>query len=68
MDVSRSVLIQRHRFEQNIVVVIVHLFGKVNDLVDASINFECVWIHLLANLALELLPVVARHVFAVLFD
>lgn len=57
MDVSGGVLVQRHRFEQNIVVVAGHLLRKINDLVYRPLNFEGVWIHLLAYLTFETLPV-----------
>jgi hypothetical protein len=57
MDVSGSVLVQRHRLKQNIVVVAGHLLRKINDLVYRPLDFEGVGIHLLAYLAFETLPV-----------
>ena len=60
MNVSRSVLIQRHGLEQNIVVVIVHFL--VNDLVYRSPYFECVWVHLFTDLTFETLPVEGANV------
>ena len=62
MNVSWSVFVKRHRLEKNIVVVIIHLLGEVNDLVYASSDFEGVWVHLLTYLALESLPVEGAHV------
>ena len=57
MDVSRGVLVQRHGLEENIVVVIIHLLRKVNDLVYVSPYLKGVWIHLLADFALKTLPI-----------
>lgn len=62
MDVSRGVLVQRHGLEENIVVVIIHLLRKVNDLVYVSPYLEGVWIHLLANFALKTLPIEGSHI------
>lgn len=62
MDVSRRVFVKRHRLEQNIVVVIVHLLRQVNDLVNIPLDFESVRVHLLADLALETLPVERTYI------
>ena len=62
MNVPRSVLVKGHGLQQNIVVVIVHLLRKINDLVDRTAYFEGVGVHLLAYLALETFPVEGAHV------
>ena len=62
MDVSRSVLVKRHRFKQNVIVFHIHLFWQVDDLVNRPTNLERVWIHMLADFALETLPVEWAHV------
>jgi hypothetical protein len=62
MNVSGSVLVQGHGLEENIVVVIIHLLGKIDDLVYASLYLEGVWIHLLADFTLKTLPVEGSHI------
>ena len=62
VDVSGGVLVEGHRLQQNIVVVVIHLLREIDDLVDVSLYLEGVRVHLLANLAFETLPVERSHV------
>lgn len=58
MHVPTIVLIQRHRLQQD--VVRCHLrcvVTKIGDLVNSWSDFEGVWVHGLADLTLESLPV-----------
>lgn len=59
MDVSWGVLIQRHRLKKDVVALSLRgdFVYKIDNLVDSRSNFEGIWVHLLANLALESLPV-----------
>ena len=62
MDISGVVLIQRHGLEQNVVVVVRgDVLRDVDDLVNLFAYLKRVWVHLLADLALESLPVEASH-------
>lgn len=58
MHITGVVLVKRHGLEQNVVVVVVvNVLRDVHDLVDVFLYFESVWVHLLADFALEALPV-----------
>lgn len=59
VNVSRGVLVQRHRLQQNVVVASLRgdFVDKIDNLVDGFVDFEGVWVHLLADLAFEALPV-----------
>lgn len=57
MNISRSILVKGHRFQENIVVVVVHLLREIDNLVDGPLDLEGVGVHLLANLAFETLPI-----------
>jgi hypothetical protein len=58
MDIPGVVLVQRHRLEKNVVVVHRSCYvSQINNLVNVSIDFECVWIHLLADLTLKSFPI-----------
>ena len=64
MNVSRSILVKRHRLEKNVVrpMGFLNLFGKINDLVDCWPDLESVRVHLLTNLAFETFPVERPYV------
>jgi hypothetical protein len=64
MDISRSILVERHWLQQDIVSrgLSGNLVCLINNLVNSRSNFESVWIHLFANLALESLPVEWPHI------
>lgn len=62
MNVPGSVFVKRHRLQENIVVVVIHLLREINDLVYRSLDLECVRIHLLAYLAFETLPVEGSYI------
>ena len=59
MDVSGSVLVERHGLQEDVVTVSLRcdFISLIDDFVDGLTNFESVWIHLLANFAFESLPV-----------
>ena len=58
VHISRVVLVERHRFEQDVVVrVASDVLVDVDYLEDLSANLEGVGVHLLADLALKTLPV-----------
>jgi hypothetical protein len=58
MDIPGVVLVQRHRLEKNVVVVHRSCYvSQINNLVNVSIDFECVWIHLFADFTLKSLPI-----------
>lgn len=57
MNISRSILVNGHGLEQDVVVIIVQIFGEVDDLVNFRLHFECIWVHRLADLAFKTLPV-----------
>lgn len=57
MNVSGGVLVERHRLQQDIVVIIIHVVREVNDFVNRLADFESVWVHMFADLALEPLPI-----------
>lgn len=59
MDVSGSILVERHGLQKDIVTVSLRcdFISLIDDFVDSLTNFESVWIHLLANFAFESLPV-----------
>lgn len=65
MDVTRGVFVEWHGLKQN---VSTSLFGlrDVNKLKQVVVLLENVWVALLADLALELLPIVRRYILAVL--
>ena len=63
MHITGVVLVKRHGLEQNVVVVVVvNVLGDVHNLVDVLLDLERVWVHLLADFALEALPVEASHI------
>lgn len=64
MDISGSVLVQGHRFEQNVVTscVLGNFRMQIDNLVDLFTNLKRVWVHLFADLTLEALPVVGADV------
>jgi len=64
MDIPRSILVQRHGFEKNVVTRSLrrNFIGLIDNLVDNWSNLECVWVHLLTDFALESLPVETPHV------
>ena len=58
MHIPGVVLVQRHWLEKNVVVVHCGCYvTHVNNLVNVSIDFECVWIHLLADFTLKSFPI-----------
>lgn len=59
MDVSRCVLVQRHRLQQYVVALGLrgNLIDQIDNLVDGHTDLEGVWVHLLANFTFETLPV-----------
>jgi hypothetical protein len=58
MHIPGVVLVQRHWLKKNVVVVHCSCYvTQVNNLVNVSIDFECVWIHLLADLTLKSFPI-----------
>jgi len=59
MNVSRSILVKRHRLKKNVVTVSLscNFISLIDNFVDSLTNLEGVWIHLLANFAFESLPV-----------
>lgn len=59
MDVSGSILVERHGLQKDVVTVSLRcdFISLIDDFVDSLTNFESVWIHLLANFAFESLPV-----------
>jgi hypothetical protein len=59
MDIPRSILIQRHGFKKNVVTRSLrrNFISLINNLVDNRSDLESVWVHLLADFALESLPV-----------
>ena len=63
MHITGVVLVKRHGLKQNVVVVVVvNVLGDVHNLVDVLLDLERVWVHLLADFALEALPVEASHI------
>lgn len=64
MDIPRGILVQRHGLEQDVVTrrLSGDLVSLINNLVDGWSHLEGVWIHLLADLALESLPVERSHI------
>jgi len=59
VDISRSVLVQRHRFKEDIITLRLrsNFVYKVDNFVNFIANFEGVWIHLFADFALKPLPI-----------
>ena len=59
MDVSRSVLVEGHRLQEDVVGggLRCNLINKVDNFIDGHANLESVGIHLLADLTLKTLPV-----------
>lgn len=57
MNVTRSVLVERHRFKQYVIASLSLIFAQIDNLVDRPLDLECIWIHLLANFALKSFPV-----------
>ena len=59
MNVSRSILIERHRLQENVVSVggRCDFVDQINNLVDNWADLESVWVHLFADLAFEPFPV-----------
>ena len=66
MDIARGVFVQRHRFKKNELAVFTWILD-VDQLEEVVVALENVWVTLLADLALELFPVVARYIFTILF-
>jgi len=66
VNVAGGVLVQRHRLKQYVVGSLWRILN-VNQLVELVLALEDVRVALFANLAFELLPVVARNVLSVLF-
>lgn len=66
MDVSRSIFVEWHRFEQD-VVDSGSLLLHINQLEEFLIVFEYVRVALLTDLTFKFLPVVRGHVLSVLF-
>mmetsp|Transcript_5149 Transcript_5149/g.8748 ORF Transcript_5149/g.8748 Transcript_5149/m.8748 type:complete len:261 (+) Transcript_5149:677-1459(+) len=64
MDVPGGVLVEGHGLEEDVVVLGLggDLVDEVDDLVDGVRDLERVGVHLLADLALEALPVEGAHV------
>lgn len=64
MDVSRSVLVQRHGFKKNVVSIGLSsdFISLIDDFVDGLSNFKSVRIHVFANFAFESLPVERSHI------
>jgi len=67
MDVSRSVLVERHRLEQDVLAAWLR-FVDVDQFEQSLALLEYVGIGLLADFAFEFLPVVTSDVFTVLLD
>lgn len=57
VNVPRSILVKWHRLEQNIVASVSGAFGEIDNFINGSSDFEGIWVHLLADLAFETLPV-----------
>lgn len=66
MDIARGVLIERHRFKQDVLRILGRLLN-VNQTEQIILAFENVGVALLTDLALKFFPVVAGHVLAILF-
>ena len=66
MDVAGGVLIEGHRLEQDVVGASWWVLN-IDELVEFIFAFEDVRVRLFTNLALELLPIMARNVLTVLF-
>lgn len=64
MDIPRSILVQRHGFEKNVVARSLrrNFIGLINNLVDNWSNLKSVGVHLLTDFALESLPVKTPHI------
>jgi len=64
MDIPRSILVQRHGFEKNVVARSLrrNFIGLINNLVDNWSNLKGVGVHLLTDFALESLPVKTPHI------
>ena len=67
MNVTASVLVKRHRLQQNVLAALLGLLD-VNQFEKRLTLLEDVGVALLADLTFKLLPVVARHVLAVLLN
>ena len=65
VDVARGVLVERHGLKQNVSAVGGWLLD-FNEFEQVVSSFENVGVALFANLTLEFLPVVARHILAIL--
>ena len=66
MDIARGVFVQRHRFKKNELAVFTWILD-VDQLEEVVVALENVGVTLLADLALELFPVVARYIFTIFF-
>lgn len=59
MDIPGSILVQWHGFKKNVVGLSwgSDFINQINNFVDCFTDFECVWVHLFANLAFKSFPV-----------
>jgi len=59
MDIPGRILVERHGLEEDVVGIGLSsdFLGQIDNLVDHVCNLEGVWVHGLANLALESLPI-----------
>ena len=64
MDIPRSILVQRHGFEKNVVARSLrrNFICLIDNLVDNWSNLKSVRVHLLTDFALESLPVKTPHI------
>jgi hypothetical protein len=64
MNISRSVLVERHRLKQNIVAcsVLGNLLMQIDNLVNLLTDFKRVGVHLFADLTFKSFPVVRTNI------
>ena len=64
MNVSRGVLVKRHRLKQNVVRSGSRgdFIDQINNLVNYCSNFKRVWVHLLTDFTFKSLPIERSHI------